>query len=103
MAKDLPWQPRSRQMQGRRTEQVLARQRGARTHPNSGAGRIKDDASTEDTVIEYKDAKKTHTLKADDLDALFRRATKQGKDAEYVIYFGDHQLLATITFERKRI
>lgn len=98
---DLPWKPtRSRQMDGMATEKKIAKKKGARVHPRSGAGHIKDDASNESTVIEIKDAGKTHTLNAADLDGLFKRANAQGKDAEYVVYFGSKDLTATIHLQR---
>ena len=46
---------------------------------------------------------RTHTLKADDLDALFRLAARQGKDALYIINFRTHNLRATISFEREEL
>ena len=88
------------QERGRIGEVQMARERGARPHPMSGAGRIKDDASTDDTQYEFKNVSKSHTLKGRDLLALFTRAIRQGKDAEYVIYFEDADLTATITLQR---
>lgn len=97
----VPWKVgRSRQEEGLVTEAKIAKKRGARVHPRSGAGRIKDDASSEDFILEIKDANKTHTLKAADLDALFRRAVSQGKTPQYVIYFQSVDLTATIEFKR---
>lgn len=84
---DMPWSPRSRSKEGEQTERQIAKKRGGRAHPRSGAGKIKDDASNDDTVFEVKDANLSHSIKASDLLALFNRATRQGKDAEYVIYF----------------
>lgn len=97
---DMPWSPRTRQQEGMATEKRLAKKRGLRLHPRSGAGRIKDDASSDDKVVEFKDAYKTHALKGDDLDKLLRRATQQGKDAEYVVYFNGFDLTATIKVQR---
>lgn len=97
------WKPKkTRQVEGRDSEKRQAKRHGARLHPNSGAGHIKDDASNDDTVYEFKDAKKQHTLKASDLEALFRRSVRQGKDAAYVILFSDNNLEATITLRRTR-
>ena len=78
----------------------MARDRGAREHPNSGAGRIKDDASTETTQYEFKNVSRTHTLRGQDLLALFKRAVQQGKEAEYVIHFQQENITATITLTR---
>lgn len=86
----LPWEPRSRQKEGERTERRIVKKRGGRVHPRSGAGRIKDDGSTDTEVIEVKDANVSHTLKARDLEALFERAVRQGKDAVYVIKFNNN-------------
>lgn len=88
------------QDRGREGEKKMARDRGARIHPMSGAGRIKDDASTDDIQYEFKNVAASHTLKGRDLNALFIRAIRQGKSAEYVIYFEDADLTATITFQR---
>jgi hypothetical protein len=44
---------------------------------------------------------KSHTLKGDDLDKLFRRAAQQGKEALYIINFRNYKLRATITLERE--
>jgi hypothetical protein len=67
----------------------LLKQRGARIHPNSGAGHIKDDGSDDHRLYEIKDARRTHTLNADELRALYVRAVRQGKQAVYLIYFSD--------------
>lgn len=82
----------------------MARDRGARLHPNSGAGRIKDDASNDDTIFEFKNVSRTHTLKGKDLLGLFWRALRQGKEARYVVYFEDEDITveATITKGRKQ-
>lgn len=45
--------------------------------------------------LEIKDAGKSHTIKGTALLNLFSRATKQGKQAEYVIYFADVDLTLT--------
>lgn len=90
------------QVMGRVKEKQMAKERGARLHPNSGAGRIKDDASSDTTQYEFKNVSKTHTLKGSDLLALFKRAIRQGKEAEYVIYFENEDLTATVTLQRGR-
>lgn len=88
------------QVRGREREVEMAKSRGARPHPMSGAGRIKDDASSEDNQYEFKQAKVSHTMKGKELLDLFRRAVRQGKDPEYVIYFEDADITATITLNR---
>lgn len=92
----MPWSPRTRQEEGRKTERKVVRDRGGRVHPNSGAGHIKDDGSSDTELIEVKDAIKSHTIKASDLFALFRRAAKQSKDPVYVIQFRDHSIRAEV-------
>lgn len=88
----LPWAGsanRTRQVEGRQTEARILKMRGARVHPNSGAGHIKDDGSDEHRLYEVKDARKTHTIKADELRALFVRAVRQNKQGIYLVYFSD--------------
>lgn len=98
---DMPWAPqKTRQVEGRASEVKQAKKYGARVHPNSGAGHIKDDASTEEIIYEFKDSMKTHTLKGEELEALFKRAAQQGKEARYVILFNSSNLEATITLGR---
>lgn len=84
---EMPWQPRTRQVEGRLSEARLAKKLGARLHPMSGAGRIKDDMSTDDHIIEAKDANLSYTLKSSDLDGLFRRAVQQGKEPLFIVTF----------------
>lgn len=45
--------------------------------------------------MEIKDAGKSHTIKGAALLTLFSRAAKQGKQAEYIIYFADVDLTMT--------
>lgn len=99
----LPYNPQiTPQVKGRMDEAKMAKERGARLHPMSGAGSIKDDFSTEETIFEVKSVAKTHTLNGADLLGLFTRATRQGKLAEYIIQFGDSRIEATITLKRIR-
>lgn len=79
-------------MEGMSSEAKVAKRRGARLHPRSGAGSIKWDASNEETLYEMKDVKKTHTLNGEYLRKLKLDAIKQGKDASYVIQFQDAQI-----------
>jgi hypothetical protein len=97
---NLPWSPRTRQKDGESTERKIARKKGARLHPRSGAGSIKDDASTDDVQMEIKDANKSYQLKGSELDTLLRRAIQRGKDAEFVIYFTEADVTATIRVTR---
>lgn len=91
---------RTPQENGRIEEVKMARKRGATPHPGSGAGNIKDDASNDQTIYEFKNVSRTHTLKGSDLLALFKRSIRQQKEAEYVIYFQQEDLTATITLRR---
>ena len=91
---------KSRQVQGRKAEVRMARDRGAPPHPMSGAGRIKDDASTDDTQYEFKNVLHSHSLRGKDLLALFKRAVRAGKEPIYVVYFEDSDLTATITLTK---
>ena len=60
---------------------------GARAHPGSGSGPIRHDGSTEDALVEVKDAAKSITLSAAYLEGLRRRAVQQGKRATLVVEF----------------
>lgn len=96
----LPYKPRTRQEQGRYSERSQAKKHGVRLHPNSGAGRIKEDASNDEKVVEFKDANKSFTLSAQDLLGTFQRAVRQGKDSVWVITFANG-IEAEINLTRK--
>lgn len=85
----MPWQPRTRQEVGRKTEKEVVKREGATAHPGSGSGRLRFDGSSDHLVVESKDAAKAFTLKATYLEELFSYATKQGKDAVICIKFGN--------------
>ena len=87
MPSEMPWSVDSAQVNGRKAERQMAKERGARLHPNSGAGPEKNDFSTDDAVYEAKNVRKTHTVKGSDLEKLFVGAAKQGKDAVYLVHF----------------
>ena len=86
---NLPWSPRTRQMEGMSSEARVAKKRDARLHPRSGAGSIKWDASNEEILFEMKDVDKSHTLNGQYLRKLKLDAIKQGKDASYIVTFND--------------
>lgn len=92
----LPWKVRSRQKQGRVTEKEIAKKRGARVHPNSGALRIKHDASDSEILYEIKDANKTYTLSGKELLELWKRSAMELKEPQFVVYFTEADLTATI-------
>ena len=85
----LPYKPKTRQVQGRVTEKKILRDRGARQHPNSGAGRIKEDGSDEDYLYEIKDANKGFLMIGRDLLTSWGRAVRQGKEAVWIITFAN--------------
>lgn len=85
----LPYKPHTRQVQGRRTEKKIIKDLGARLHPNSGSGRIKEDGSDPFRLYEVKDAGKTITLTAKALLTSWTRAVQQGKSAVWIIKFGN--------------
>lgn len=95
-----PWTPRTRQEKGRQTEKQIAKVRGAKVHPASGALRIKHDASDADTLYEIKDANKTYTLKGSEVLALYKRANMELKEPLFVVYFTDADLTVTMTITK---
>ena len=94
---NLPWKPRSRQEEGRKTEKGTLKRYGVRGHPNSGAGKIKYDGSNDECVMEVKDAAKSFTLNRTYLDSLFKNAARQGKEAVLIVEFPDLVVEARIT------
>lgn len=96
----LPYKPRTPQQEGRYAERAQAKKHGVRLHPNSGAGRIKEDASDEARVVEFKTANKSFTLSGDDLLGTFQRAVRQGKDSVWIITFANG-IEAEINLTRK--
>lgn len=93
---------KTRQVQGRVAEKRMAKERGARLHPMSGAGSIKNDASTDDIEYEFKNVAKIHSIKGTDLYQLFIRAVRQGKQPMYTIYFEDVDITLEGTLTRGR-
>lgn len=96
----LPWRKATRQEEGRKTEKTIAKKRGAKVHPASGALRIKNDASDADTIYEIKDANKTYTIKGSELLALWKRASMELKEPLFVVYFTDADLTVTMTITK---
>ena len=70
----------------------MAKKLKAKVHPASGALRIKNDASNDTTLYEIKDANKTHTIKANEIQALWKEAVLSDKEAVYLIKFPDFVL-----------
>ena len=97
----LPWEVRTRQREGMSSEKRRAKKDGARLHPRSGAGSIKWDASNDDEIFEYKDVAKSHTLKGELLEALFRDAMQQGKKPVYIVTFKNHNIIVECTIKRE--
>jgi hypothetical protein len=71
-------------------------------HPNSGAGRIKEDGHTDDFLYEVKDANKTYTLNGKELLTSITRAIRQGRQARWVIYFTAFDITATVILHKGR-
>lgn len=94
------WRKRSRQEEGRKTEKEIAKKRGARVHPASGALRIKNDASDKEKLYEIKDANKTYTIKGSEVLALWKRAMLELKEPLFVVYFTDADLTVTMTITK---
>lgn len=97
MELDLPWAVKTRQQQGAVTEKRFLKRIGARQHPRSGAGRIKHDGSDDDTLYEVKDARRSFTLKAEELRGLYLRAVRQDKTPMLVVHYSDYGFTAMIT------
>lgn len=83
----LPWSKATPQVQGRLTERRILKARGARVHPNSGAGRIKEDGSDQEAVYEVKETQNSYRLVAKELRQTRRRAARQGKQSIWIIKF----------------
>ncbi len=94
----LSWgaRPKTRQVEGRDVEAKLLKERGARVHPMSGAGSIKEDGSDDHNLYEVKLANKSFTLKSKDLVKTLVRAIRQGKQGVWLIHFDDDDLTAEI-------
>jgi len=75
----------------------MLRKRGARLHPNSGAGHVKWDGSDEDFLYEIKDTRKSFSLTGSLLRSLFRDAVRQGKQPRLLVRFSEYDLVAEIS------
>ena len=94
------WKKTTRQKEGRKTEKTIAKKRGAKLHPASGALRIKHDASDTEKIYEIKDANKTYTMNGKELLTLWKRGALELKEPVFVIYFTDSDITATINIKR---
>lgn len=83
------WKRRTRQQEGRHSEAKILKRYGAKAHPNSGAGSIPFDGSTQHSVIEIKDAVKTYRMDHTYLRRLRTVAGRSGKQAILVVKFPD--------------
>lgn len=93
----LPWSAATRQQQGLKAEAKILKDRGARQHPRSGAGSIKEDGSDDHNLYEIKNTrKKSFSLKALDLRTSFKRAVQQGKRSVWIIDFDDESFVAEV-------
>jgi hypothetical protein len=84
-------------VRGITVEKRLLGRKGARRHPMSGAGSIKWDGSDEHCLYEVKSTRKVFSLSGRMLRDLFRAAARQGKEAKFIIVFGDYDLSAEVT------
>lgn len=85
----LPYVNDTPQVKGRKVERKVLRDLGARQHPMSGAGRIKEDGHDDDHLYEVKDANRVFTLNSKDLRTSWNRAVQQDKDAVWIIKFAN--------------
>ena len=92
----LGWSTTSPQQAGRDSEAKTLKALGARQHPNSGAGRIKYDGSTDTAIVELKEAARSYQLRSSYVEDLFRHAARQGKDATLVVRFPDYMVTCRI-------
>lgn len=98
----LPYDKPTPQVAGRAAEKRMAKERGAKQHPNSGAGRIKRDASSDGWLHEFKQANRTHTLDSRDLDDLHTVAIKQDRDACYTVEFANGIVAECLIYRKER-
>jgi hypothetical protein len=85
----LPYGVDTPQVTGRKVEKQILRDRGARQHPMSGAGRIKEDGHDEDNLYEIKNANRSFALNSEDLRQSWKRAAQQGRDAVWIVQFAN--------------
>lgn len=98
MQLELPWDASdSPQVRGKKAEKPMAKKMGARVHPASGAGSIKQDMSTDDAIVEMKTAERSYTLNAKYLEGVYTNAVRQGKDAVLLIVFPNVTVTAALT------
>ena len=75
----------------------MAKSYGARLHPNSGAGNIKEDASTATEVLSFKTTDgKGWRITAEEMLLLLKRAQRMEKEPLYVLDFIEHGLRVEI-------
>ncbi len=84
------------------TEAAIAKERGLRLHPMSGAGRIKQDASDREQLVEVKDANRSYTVKASDVKSLHHEASIQGKEPVLVVVFTNGYEVEAVIRRRSR-
>ena len=88
----VPWKPRTRQQQGRKTEKDVLTARGAMVHPMSGAGRIKQDGHDDTSLFEVKDARNIFSIHLNDITELWVRAVRQGLEPVLLVEFEDYEM-----------
>ena len=95
----LPWRTPDDRTRGLRREAKVVKERGGRVHPRSGAGRIKNDGSTQEADIEVKSTNgKQFILKAEELRKSWVQAVRAGKEQMvWVIVFEKEGVEAEVT------
>jgi len=68
----------------------------------SGAGRIKQDASDTEHLVEVKDANRSYTVKAVDIRSLHHEASIQGKQPVLLVVFTNGYEMEAVIRRRQR-
>lgn len=92
----IPFPKISQQEKGRRHEKKQAKRQGLSLHPASGAGSIKHDASDEETLLEYKHAKKSFSMNGKYLRDLMVRGIHEDKEPILEVTFEEAGVTATV-------
>lgn len=69
-----------------------------RSHPGSGSGRIKLDGSDDETVVEWKEARESFTLKRSLVATIWRQAIGHRKTPVIVVEYPGYRV--TMRIER---
>lgn len=83
----MPWRTPTRQEVGLQEEAIILKLHGARQHPGSGSGQIKEDGSTDEEIIQIKTVNSTVVLKGIDIQQLWLAASRTNKRARLIVFF----------------